>query len=151
MIYLKDNIDSVILAGEVIDEEMILSGFVPYEGIVPLTKEFELLQLVDNNLVIKKDEEKIKNTLIPMVKSHIDIICNKFDFKNIDEIVKYLGFDNDFRSIAEELASWNAKVLSYTNTEIQKFLNNERKILDSTSFVSDLPKFRDIDINISLV
>jgi hypothetical protein len=146
MIYIKDNITNVILAGNVIDEDMQLSGFVPYEGVIPLTSEFEKLQLLDNVLVIKKDEEKIKIVLLPMVKDYINTIAKKFNLSNIDEIVKFLGFDNDYRNLAEALASWNASVLSYTNTEINKFLNDERKELDSTSFIKELPKFRDIDI-----
>mgnify|MGYP003586491044 CR=1 FL=1 len=145
-IYIKDNITNVILAGNVIDEDMKQSGFIPYEGIVPLTSEFEKLQLIDNVLTIKKDEEKIKIVLLPMVKEYINTITRQFHINNIDEIVKFLGFDNDFRTLAEELASWNATVLSYTNKEIAKFLNGERKELDSTSFIRELPKFRDIDI-----
>ena len=145
-IYIKDNITEVILAGNVIDEDMKQSGFIPYEGIVPLTSEFEKLQLIDNVLTIKKDEEKIKIVLLPMVKEYINTITRQFHINNIDEIVKFLGFDNDFRTLAEELASWNATVLSYTNKEIAKFLNGERKELDSTSFIRELPKFRDIDI-----
>ena len=145
-IYIKDNITNVILAGNVIDEDMKQSGFIPYEGIVPLTSEFEKLQLIDNVLTIKKDEEKIKIVLLPMVKEYINTITRQFHINNIDEIVKFLGFDNDFRTLAEELASWNASVLSYTNKEIAKFLNGERKELDSTSFIRELPKFRDIDI-----
>lgn len=146
IVYIKDNITSVILAGNVIDEEMQLNGFIPYEGNIPLTKEFEKLQLIDNVLVVKKDEEKIKIVLLPMVKEYINIISQKFNFNNIDEIVKFLGFDNEFRSLAEELASWNASVLSYFYNETQKYKNDERLELDSTTFIKELPKFRDIDI-----
>lgn len=146
VVYIKDNTTHVILAGNVIDEEMKLNGFIPYEGNIPLTKEFEKLQLIDNVLVVKKDEEKIKIVLLPMVKEYINIISQKFNFNNIDEIVKFLGFDNEFRSLAEDLASWNANVLSYFYSETQKYKNGERLDLDSTTFIYELPKFRDIDI-----
>lgn len=145
-VYLRNDGDRVILAGNIANDVMIQNGFVLFEGTIPDTQEFEYLILIDNKLIIKKDEYLLRNIVLNNVKDHINIITQRMGFNNIDEIFKFLGFDNDYRNLAEELASWNANVLNYTNIEIKKYLNNERENFSSYDFIQELPKFRNMDI-----
>lgn len=55
MVYIKVENEVVYLGGTVATEEMIEEGWFKYDGEIPILKEFEYFEYIDNKLVVVED------------------------------------------------------------------------------------------------